>query len=141
MKIVKREDLPSDYKKMMQTESHHNHEIVSDEGILRWKPDNFVSRLTASCSLAGIVAGFDAKGTGKNSEIFRELHRMMGYSLKGYWEVFYWEINNEDCADYVQPETTPEGAGKKVKKSKQKRKRGLFKKSKKKSIVQSKEVN
>jgi hypothetical protein len=24
----------------------------------------------------------------------------MGYSLSGYWEIFYWEVNNEDAEDY-----------------------------------------
>ena len=27
----------------------------------------------------------------------------MGYSLGGYWEVFYWEVNNELAHKYKPP--------------------------------------
>ena len=36
----------------------------------------------------------------KNSEEWRKLYRDIGYSLYGYWEIFYWDMNNEDAADY-----------------------------------------
>ncbi len=39
-------------------------------------------------------------GYNKNSEIYRKLYRDMGYSLYGYWEIFYWEVNNPDYAEY-----------------------------------------
>jgi hypothetical protein len=42
-------------------------------------------------------------GLGKNDESVRKLYRDMGYSLSGYWEIFYWEMNNED-ADQYRPE-------------------------------------
>jgi hypothetical protein len=40
------------------------------------------------------------KGYTKNSEIYRKLYRDMGYSLSGYWEVFYWDVNNEKVDEY-----------------------------------------
>lgn len=94
MDIIERKDLPEDYAEMMATENHHEHEIVKVNGVLRWKEDDFVSRFTASCNLNDIIVGLHANGNGKNSEIYRELYRKMGYSLSGYWEVFYWEMNN-----------------------------------------------
>lgn len=103
MEIINREDLPEDYKEMMASESHHNHEIVKVNGVLRWKQDDFVSRFTDACNLNDIVAGLHSNGNGMNSEIYRELYRKMGYSLSGYWEVFYWDMNNDEAADYVQP--------------------------------------
>jgi len=39
-------------------------------------------------------------GLTKNSEEYRKLYRDIGYSLYGYWEIFYWEMNNEDASDY-----------------------------------------
>lgn len=105
MKIVNRSDLPIDYSRMMKTEQHHDQEIIKDEhGTIRWKEDSFVSRFTDACSLNDIVAGFHAKGNGKNSEIYRELYRKMGYSLSGYWEIFYWDMNNDEADNYRPPQ-------------------------------------
>ncbi len=97
-------DLPSDYDEMMKTESHHDHEIIIDSsGTIRWKEDPFIRQLTKDCSLNDICMGFHSNGNGKNTESYRELYRKMGYSLSGYWEVFYWDMNNEDADDYMQP--------------------------------------
>lgn len=104
MKTVPRNELPDDYSEMMKTEQHHNHEIIEDDkGVLRWKEDPFIGRFVDACSLNDIVCGFRAKGNGKNSEIYREFYRKMGYSLSGYWGVFYWEANNEEAGEY-QPQ-------------------------------------
>ena len=108
MKEVLRKDLPINYREMMKTESHHDHKIIiTENGTLRWEADEFIGRLTDGCNLNDIVQGLHSKGNGKNSEIYRELYRKMGYSLSGYWEIFYWDMNNEDAADYKQP--TSEG--------------------------------
>lgn len=29
----------------------------------------------------------------KTDERYRRLYRDLGYSLSGYWEIFYWEMN------------------------------------------------
>ncbi len=102
--LLDRKDLPSDYSEMMETETHHDHEIVKDEhGTIRWKEDPFISQFTSDCSLNDIVAGFYANGNNKNTESYRELYRKMGYSLSGYWEIFYWDMNNEIADEYKQP--------------------------------------
>jgi len=36
----------------------------------------------------------------KNNKLFRELYKCRGYSINGFWEVFYWEMNNEDVDDF-----------------------------------------
>ena len=101
MRIVMRDELPKDYSEMMESESHHEHRIIEDEyGTLRWEEDDFIIRFIDECSLNDIVMGFHSKGNGKNCEEYRELYRKMGYSLNGYWEMFYWEMNNEGVADY-----------------------------------------
>jgi len=105
MKTINRSDLPIDYAKMMKTEQHHDHEIIKNEhGTIRWKEDPFIRRFTDSCNLNDIIKGFHANGNGKNSEIYRELYRKMGYSLSGYWEVFYWDMNNENADQYQPPQ-------------------------------------
>lgn len=104
MNIVERKDLPEDYlQEMMKTESHHNQEIVRINGVLRWKANPAVVGLLENISLNDLCPLLCAMGFGKNSEVYRKLYRDMGYSLRGYWEVFYWEMNNYDAADYVQP--------------------------------------
>lgn len=101
-KTVNRSELPDDYAEMMKTESHHQHEVIKDaHGVLRWKADPFVRKFTDGCNLNNIVQGLYANGNDKNSELYRELYRRMGYSLSGYWEIFYWEVNNEDADQYV----------------------------------------
>lgn len=100
MKTINRKDLPTDYLDMMKSESHHTHRVVEDEhGCLRWEKDAFIDQLTTDCSLNDIVKGFHSNGNGKNTESYRELYRRMGYSLSGYWEIFYW--NNPDADKYV----------------------------------------
>lgn len=46
-------------------------------------------------------------GYGKNSEVYRQLYRDMGYSLYGYWEIFYWEVNNPDANEYHPTKIVP----------------------------------
>jgi len=102
---LNRTELPKDYADMMKTEDHHQHEIIRDKhGTIRWKEDSFIRRLTDNCSLNNICAGFHANGGDKNTESYRELYRKMGYSLSGYWEIFYWDMNNDIADEYKQPE-------------------------------------
>lgn len=44
------------------------------------------------------------KGYDQNSEIYRKLYRDLGYSLSGYFDVFYWDMNNPDCDLYRKEE-------------------------------------
>jgi len=39
-------------------------------------------------------------GINKNDEIYRDYYRKLGYTLYGYWEIFYWEVNNSNCINY-----------------------------------------
>lgn len=104
IQIVDRKDLPEDYIEMMETEQHHQHVIVRDDnGVLRWKEDPFINRLVDACNLNNIIAGFNVMGINKNQEVYRELYRRLGYSLCGYWEIFYWDVNNPIANQYVPP--------------------------------------
>lgn len=97
------------YKLIVETETHHDHEIVEVNGVLRWKAQSTVELLTDICNLNDIVIALYSRGLDKNSEEHRKLYRDMGYSLRGYWEIFYWEMNNKD-ADQYNP-TCAEGEG------------------------------
>jgi hypothetical protein len=89
------------FAEIMQKESHHDHEIVDEGHGPRWKEDPDISKLVDDMGgLNNIVRLFFATGITKNDEAWRKLYRDIGYSLYGYWEIFYWEMNNEDAADY-----------------------------------------
>ena len=90
-----------DYKEMLETEKHHNHKIIRDKhGTIRWEKNDVVDILTDKMSLNNLCHLLEVLGYGRNSEIYRKMYRSMGYSLSGYWEVFYWEANNEDAEEY-----------------------------------------
>jgi hypothetical protein len=40
-------------------------------------------------------------GADKNDPRIRELYKHIGYSLYGFWEVFYWEVNNDRGYQYM----------------------------------------
>lgn len=92
------------YRDMLKTEKHHKHEIVEDEhGTWRWKENPRVRELidNKTINLNDLWLLFYSLGYDKNSEIARKLYRDMGYSLSGYWEIFYWEVNNEIADEYI----------------------------------------
>ena len=89
------------FAEIIKKESHHDHEIVDEGHGARWKEDPDVCKLVDDMGgLNNIVRLFFSLGITKNSEEWRKLYRDIGYSLYGYWEIFYWEMNNEDAADY-----------------------------------------
>ena len=103
--IVNRDDIKDDWLiELLKTETHHDHEIIMVGGSYRWKEDKLTAILTDYIGLNELINQFIFKENfNKNSEIWRELYRKIGYSLYGYWEVFYWEMNNEECENYKQP--------------------------------------
>lgn len=96
IKEIKREDITDEtYREILDCETHHNHSIIEDEGgTYRWKKNPRVRELVDKCGLNELVELLFSMGYDKNSEVFRKMYRDMGYSLYGYWEIFYWEMNN-----------------------------------------------
>lgn len=91
-------EISDDYKEILETEKHHQHPIVKDEqGVIRWKEDPLV-RFLVDCGDLNRIVGM--MNWNKNREMYRELYRKMGYSLSGYWEIFYWEMNNDEAENY-----------------------------------------
>jgi hypothetical protein len=103
MKELSRESLMdiADYAEIFNKESHHKHLVIEDEqGTLRWEEDTIVRKTLDIINLNDLWLLFMKMGLTKNSEEVRKLYRDMGYSLSGYWEIFYWGVNNEDAEDY-----------------------------------------
>ena len=100
---INRCDLHPSYKPMMKLESHHDHVIEDVGGKPRWRENPEVAELVDRVGLNDIITLFIMLGNDKNSEIWRQLYRDIGYSLDGYYSVFYWSLNNEDAHLYKQP--------------------------------------
>ncbi len=95
------DELPDDYKEILEKESHANHKVVSVDGVLRWEEDPKVRDLVDRVGLNDLVLFMLVLGYDKNSEFYRNLYRSIGYSLSGYWEIFYWEVNNPEANEYI----------------------------------------
>ncbi len=94
--------LDKSYSDMLKKEKHHNHEIIQDEhGSFRWKENPSVNKILERISLNDLCPLLYHLGYDKNSEVYRKLYRDIGYSLSGYWEIFYWEGNNDEANEYV----------------------------------------
>ena len=103
MQIVDRKDVIGEYNILiLNTETHHNHTVILDEGMFRWKKDEAVDNLVDKMGFNELIELFHRLGHGRNSEIVRKLYRDMGVSLYLYWEVFYWNMNNEDAEEYIE---------------------------------------
>lgn len=114
-KYVKYDDARFDdaTQEMLKTEMHHGHKIVEVDGKFCWEVNDEVNNWIEkrNICLNDVCPMLHLLGYGKNSEIHRKLFRDIGYPLFGYWEKFYWEVNNKDVDDYVPPATlTTDGA-------------------------------
>lgn len=104
MKIIPRTEITEPtYVEILEREPHDHVIIKDDHGTLRWLQDDDVSLKfdTGELDLNSFLARWREIGIGKNSEEYRLLYRNLGYSLSGYWEVFYWEVNNSKADEYV----------------------------------------
>jgi hypothetical protein len=104
-RIVSRQEVydlgEPNYIEIMDKEQHHDHEIIETEnGVWRWKEDKDVSHFLENISLNDLCPLLKCLGYNQNSEVYRKLYRSMGYSLSGYWGLFYWEVNNEKANEY-----------------------------------------
>ena len=89
-------EIANDFEmEVINSESECGHDIILSNGLLRWK-----ERPTQFECLNSAVAHFDLNGITKNHEEYRNFYRSTGYSLRGYWEVFYWSLNNEIANKY-----------------------------------------
>ena len=102
METIQRKDLTDETSlEIIEAENHHDHEIIKDDtGTIRWKMNSDVRKVMDRNSMNDITILLELLGYGKNSEVYRKLYRDIGYSLSGYYEVFYWDVNNPECDQY-----------------------------------------
>lgn len=87
---------------ILEKEDHCGHNIVIHDGKYYWKENEEVRKLVdEKISVNDLIQLLIRSGYDKNSEVYRKLYRDMGYSLSGYWEVFYWEVNNPEAHKYT----------------------------------------
>ena len=78
-----------------------DHEVEMVDDVLRWKPDPLVRWMVDQMDLNDFwhprkrPAMHDRPPISKNDPRVREMYRKMGYSISGYWEIFFWDMNNE----------------------------------------------
>lgn len=103
MKLIDRSTITDpEFVEILKSESHHDHGIYEDaHGRLRWVENVQVVNLMKTISLNDLCPLLCTLGCDKNSEVYRKLYRDIGYSLGGYWEIFYWEMNNPDADEYL----------------------------------------
>lgn len=94
-------------KKILQKEKNHNHRIYIDKfGKLRWEEDDEILKIYNKIQMNDIIIFLRKNNIDKSSDIYRALYRSIGYSIYGYWEIFYWDMNNPECDDYKCSEMT-----------------------------------
>lgn len=102
-RITNREHITEDWaREILDVERHHDHPIYRDtDGALYWGENKEVCEMVDNIGIGQLMALFDKLGLDRNSEVVRKTYRDMGYSLFGYWEVFYLENNNDKVDQYV----------------------------------------
>lgn len=105
----------------LKEELHHDHKIVvpiviypkgeenKTSTTYRWKENKDITNYLCSgitskgLNLNQTVDVLWNLGYNKNSEVWRNIYRSIGYSLYGYWEVIHWHMNNEETDSYKPP--------------------------------------
>lgn len=74
---------------------------VDSHYVIRWKKnperEKEIMKMYGAKDLNDL---FGRGGVSKNDPIIRELYKVIGYSLYGFWEIFYWEVNNPRQVEY-----------------------------------------
>ena len=110
MRIVSRKEAGETvelYKEIIDSESHSHPIVETIEGgseVWRWKTDPEIEALVDKVDFNELIMFLYKHDYTKNGELWRHLYRSIGYSLSGYWEIFYWDLNNEDANEYEYQE-------------------------------------
>ncbi len=90
-----------DYAAVLETEELGHELHISEHGTLRWVADPEKEQEMMDMFGARDLNDLYLKGADKNDPRIRELYKHMGCSLYYFWEVFYWEVNNELAYQYM----------------------------------------
>jgi hypothetical protein len=91
-------DIANEYDENYIRALYPSHDVVTgSDGRLRWKAEPYINLLldTGSIDLNRFAGECASRNIQKTDERYRKLYRDMGYSLFGYWEVFFWSMNND----------------------------------------------
>ncbi len=101
--------IAADYEMVLAREEKDGHQLYVDKhDTIRWVENPIREKEIMDIYRAGDLSQLFMHGADKNTAIIRELYKCIGYSLCGFWEIFYWEVNNERANEYVAPITTLE---------------------------------
>lgn len=92
--------ISEDYEEVLERETIHDL-VVDEHGTIRWAEcparEKEIMNIFGATDLNDLFGRCRAD---KNDPLIRELYKCMGYSLYGYWEVFFWEMNNPRADEY-----------------------------------------
>lgn len=89
-----------DYAEVLEREELGHELCVDEHGTIRWVANPEKEQEIMDEFGAVDLNHLFMKGANKNDPRIRELYKHIGYSLYGFWEVFYWEANNERAWEY-----------------------------------------
>ncbi len=93
--------LAEEYDEVLKCEEPGHELYISEHGTLRWVADPIKEQEIMDELGASDLNDLFCNGADKNDPRIRELYKHMGYSLYGFWEVFYWEVNNPLAYQYL----------------------------------------
>lgn len=102
MKLINYNDIKYDFIREICSIETHEHQIIQDKnGELRWLPNELYIESIKDKNFNDVVMELISRGLDKNCEEYRKVYRDIGYSLMGYWEIFYLEVNNTIASEYI----------------------------------------
>ena len=90
-----------EYAEVLATEELGHELYVDDHGTIRWVANPEKEQEIMDEFSASDLNQLYINGARKNDPRIRELYKHIGYSLFGFWEVFYWEVNNPHAYKYL----------------------------------------
>ena len=90
-----------DYAEILETEELGHELCIDEHGTVRWVENPEREQEMMEMFGAKDLNDLFRKGADKNDPLIRELYKNMGYSLYGFWEIFYWEVNNPHAHKYL----------------------------------------
>jgi len=82
--------IADEYKQVLDREFQGHQLYVDKHGTIRWVADPERENEIMAEFGARDMNDLYLKGGDKNDPRMRELYKHIGYSLSGFWEVFYW---------------------------------------------------
>ena len=94
-------NLSDEYKDILSREVSGHRLYISSNETIRWEKNQpRVDEIMKFFGADDLNDLFGKCQADKNDPLVRELYKCMGYSLSGFWEVFYWDWNNDKADEY-----------------------------------------